>query len=107
MIVAPHTFPFANRKIVVDTMAKHRVPAIYGIAEMVGSGGLVSYGQNLGAQWRMAASYIAKIAGGTNPSDLAVQYATKYALAINRGAATSLGLTIPKDMIERADEVIQ
>jgi putative tryptophan/tyrosine transport system substrate-binding protein len=107
MIVVPHTFPFANRKIVVDAMAKHRVPAIYGIAEMVRSGGLVSYGQDLGAQWRMAAGYIDKIAGGTNPADLAVQYATKYALAINRGAATSLGLTIPKDMIERADEVIQ
>ena len=70
MIVVPHTFPFANRKIVVEAMAKHRVPAIYGIAEMVRSGGLLSYGQDLGAQWRMAAVYIDKIVRGARPADL-------------------------------------
>jgi putative tryptophan/tyrosine transport system substrate-binding protein len=106
MIVVPHTFPFANRKAVVDAMANHRVPAIYGIAEMVRSGGLVSYGQDLGAQWRMSAVYIDKIVQGAKPADLPVQYATKYALTINKRAATALGLVIPKDMIERADEII-
>jgi putative tryptophan/tyrosine transport system substrate-binding protein len=106
MIVVPHTFPFANRKIVVEAMAKHRVPAIYGIAEMVRSGGLLSYGQDLGAQWRMAAVYIDKIVWGARPADLPVQYAKEYKLAINRGAASALGLAIPKAMIDRADEVI-
>jgi putative ABC transport system substrate-binding protein len=106
MIVVPHTFPFANRKIVVEAMAKHRVPAIYGIAEMVRSGGLLSYGQDLGAQWRMAAVYIDKIVWGARPADLPVQYAKEYKLAINRGAASALGLAVPKAMIDRADEVI-
>jgi putative tryptophan/tyrosine transport system substrate-binding protein len=106
MIVVPHTFPFANRKIVVEAMAKHRVPAIYGIAEMVRSGGLLSYGQNLGAQWRMSAVYVDKIVRGARPGDLPVQYAKEYTLAINRGTASALGLAVPKAMIDRADEVI-
>ena len=106
MIVVPHTFPFANRKIVVEAMAKHRVPAIYGIAEMVRSGGLLSYGQDLGAQWRMAAVYIDKIVRGARPADLPVQYAKEYKLAINRGATSALGLAVPKAMIDRADEVV-
>ena len=105
-IVAPHTFPFANRKIVVGAMAKYRVPAIYGIAEMVRCGGLLSYGQNLGAQWRMSAVTIDRILRGARPGDLPVQYAKDYALAINKGAASALGLAIPKAMLRRADEVV-
>ncbi len=50
MIVVPHTFPLANRKAIVEAMARHRVPAMYGVAEMVRAGGLVSYGQDLAAQ---------------------------------------------------------
>ena len=107
MIVVPHTFPFANRKAIVEAMANHRVPAIYGIAEMVRSGGLVSYGQDLGAQWRVSAVYIDKIIRGAKPAVLPVRYATKYALALNKGAANALGLVIPKAMIERADEVVE
>jgi len=106
MIVVPHTFPLANRKAVVEAMAKHRVPAIYGVAEMVRAGGMISYGQDLVAQWRMSALYIDKIAHGARPADLPVQYATKYALAINKAAAKALGLEIPKAMLERADEIV-
>jgi putative ABC transport system substrate-binding protein len=106
MIVVPHTFPLANRKVVVEAMAKHRVPAIYGVAEMVRAGGLVSYGQDLAAQWRMSAAYIDKIARGAKAADLPVQLATKYALTVNVGAAKALGLEIPKAMLERADEIV-
>jgi putative tryptophan/tyrosine transport system substrate-binding protein len=88
-------------------MAKHRVPAMYGVAEMVRAGGLISYGQDLAAQWHMSAAYIDKIAHGAKPADLPVQYATKYALAINRGAAKAIGLDIPKSLLERADEVVE
>ena len=86
VIVVPHTFPLANRKVVVDAMAKHRVPAMYGVAEMVRSGGLISYGQNFSAQWRMSAVYVDKIMHGTKPADLPVQYATKYSLALNKSS---------------------
>jgi putative ABC transport system substrate-binding protein len=107
MIVVPHTFPLANRKAVVEAMARRRVSAIYGVAEMVRAGGLVSYGQDLAAQWRMSAEYIDKIAHGAKPADLPVHFATKYSLAINRGAAKALGLDIPKSMLERADEIVE
>jgi len=106
MIVVPHPFPFTNRDTVVAAMAEHRVPAIYGIAEMVRSGGLISYGQDFGAQWRMSAQYIDQIVRGAKPAELPVQYATKYALAVNVRAAKTLGLVVPPDMLKRADEVI-
>jgi len=106
MIVVPHPFPFTNRDAVVAAMAEHRVPAIYGIAEMVRSGGLISYGQDLGAQWRMSAQYIDHIVRGAKPAELPVQYATKYALAVNVRAAKTLGLVVPPDMLKRADELI-
>ncbi len=106
MIVVPHTFPLANRKAVVEAMSKHRVPAIYGVAEMARAGGLISYGQDLAAQWRMSAPVIDKIAHGARPADLPVQYAMNYALAINKGAAKALGLEAPKAMLERADKIV-
>jgi putative ABC transport system substrate-binding protein len=106
MIVVPHTFPFANRKAVVEAMAEHGVPAIYGIAEMVRIGGLISYGQDLAAQWRMSAWYIDRIIGGAHPAELPVRYASIYALAINKRAAAALGLAVPTDLLERANGVI-
>jgi putative tryptophan/tyrosine transport system substrate-binding protein len=105
IIVVPHTFPFANRQLVVEAMARHRVPAIYGIVEMVRSGGLISYGQDLGAQWRMSAQYLDRILKGEMPADMPVRYAPRYSLAINRAAAGALDLTPPQGMLERADEV--
>ena len=107
MIVVPHTFPLANRKAVVDAMAKYRVPAIYGVAEMVRSGGLISYGQDLAAQWRMSAAYIDKIVHGAKPADLPVQYATNYELAVNKSAAKALGLEVRQAILDRADEIIE
>ncbi len=87
-------------------MAEHRVPAIYGIAEIVRSGGLIGYGQDLGAQWRMSAQYVDPIVRGAKPAELPVQYATKYALAINTRAAQVLGLTVLPDLLKHADKVI-
>jgi putative tryptophan/tyrosine transport system substrate-binding protein len=103
---SPHTFPFANRKRVVEAMAQYRVPAVYGIAEMVRAGGLVSYGQDLGAQWRMAASYVDKILKGAKATDLPARYANKHALAINTRAASAMGLEAPARLLARADEVV-
>ena len=106
LIVIPHTFPFSNRDAVVAAMAQHKVPAIYGIAEMVRSGGLVSYGQNLGDHWRLGANYVDKILRGARPEELPVQFSTKYALAVNTKAAAELNLAVPPAMLGRADEVV-
>ena len=106
LIVIPHTFPFSNRDAVVAAMAEHKVPAVYGIAEMVRSGGLVSYGQDLGDHWRSGAGYIDRILRGAEPGELPARFSTKYALAINTKAAKSLDLAVPPAMLKRADEVI-
>jgi len=106
LIVVPHTFPFSNRDAVVVAMAEHKVPAIYGIAEMVRSGGLVSYGQDLGDHWRLGAGYINRILRGAKPAELPAQFSTNYALAINTWAAKALDLTVPSAMLSRANEVI-
>jgi putative tryptophan/tyrosine transport system substrate-binding protein len=105
-LVVPHTFPFANRQLVVEAMARHRVPAIYGIAEMVRSGGLISFGQDLASQWRMSAVYLDRILKGESPANIPVRSASRYSLAINMSAASALGLTPSQAMIERADEVV-
>lgn len=106
LIVIPHTFPFSNRDAVVAAMAEHRVPAIYGIAEMVKNGGLISYGQDLGDHWRLGAGYIDKILRGAKPGELPARFSTNYALAINTGAAKALNLVVPPALLGRANEVI-
>jgi putative ABC transport system substrate-binding protein len=106
LIVIPHTFPFSNRDAVVAAMAEHKVPAVYGIAEMVKSGGLVSYGQDLGDHWRLGAGYIDQILRGAKPGELPARFSTKYALAINTRAAKAMNLVVPPDMLKRADEVV-
>ena len=106
LIVVPHTFAFSNRDAVVAAMAEHKVPAVYGIAEMVRSGGLVSYGQDLADHWRLGAGYIDQILRGAKPGELPARFSTNYALAINTKAAKALDLVVPPAMLKRADEVV-
>lgn len=106
LIVVPHPFPFSNRDAVVAAMAQHKVPAIYGIAEMVRSGGLVSYGQDLGDHWRLGAIYVDEILRGAKPADLPAQFSTNYALAINTRTAKALNLVVPPALLNRASELV-
>ena len=68
---------------------------------------MLSYGYDLAANYRNAAKYVDKILKGAKPADLPVEQATKFDLVINLKTAKALGITIPKDMLLRADEVIQ
>jgi putative tryptophan/tyrosine transport system substrate-binding protein len=98
---------FAERKRIVEFAAKHQLPAIYFQKEFVDEGGLVSYGADYPDLYRKAADYVDKILKGTKPSDLPVQQATKVELVINLGAAKQIGLTIPPNVLARADRVIK
>jgi putative ABC transport system substrate-binding protein len=92
---------------VLDFAAKNRLPAIYHYSEFVEAGGLMSYGPDNTDLWRRAAVYVDKILKGAKPADLPVQQATKFEFIINLKAAQQIGLTIPVNVLERADQVIK
>jgi putative ABC transport system substrate-binding protein len=98
---------FNWRKRIVERAAMHRLADFYWASEFVEAGGLVSYGESLRASYRNAATYIQKVAKGANPADLAVAQPTRFELAINQNTARTLGLTVPRELLLRADEVIQ
>jgi putative tryptophan/tyrosine transport system substrate-binding protein len=98
---------FAERKRIVELAGKHRLPAIYFGKEFVDEGGLMSYGVDYEDLYRHAAVYVDKILKGAKPADLPVQQATKFEFVINLKAAKQIGLTIPADLLQRANKVIK
>jgi putative ABC transport system substrate-binding protein len=98
---------FAERKRIVELAVKYRLPAIYFQKEFVDEGGLMSYGADYEDLFRRAAVYVDKILKGAKPADLPVQQATKFEFVINLKAAKQIGLTIPPNVLARADRVIK
>jgi putative ABC transport system substrate-binding protein len=98
---------FAERKRIVELAGKYRLPAIYIQKEFVDEGGLMSYGADYADLFRRAAVYVDKILKGTKPADLPVQQATKFEFVINLKAAKQIGLTVPPNVLERANKVIR
>ena len=98
---------FAERKRIVELAVKHRLPAIYPQKEYVDEGGLMSYGVDYTDLYRRAAVYVDKILKGAKPADLPVQQATKFEFVINLNAAKQIGLTIPPDVLARANKVMK
>jgi putative ABC transport system substrate-binding protein len=96
-----------HRELLARLALKRRLPAMYGIREMVDAGGLMSYGAILPDLYRRAAAYVEKVLKGTRPRDLPIQQPTKFEMVINLKTAKALGLTIPPSVLARADEVIQ
>ena len=96
---------FAERKRIVELAGKYRLPAIYPQKEFVEAGGLMSYGEDSTDQFRRAAVYVDKILKGAKPADLPVQQATKFEFVINLKAAKQIGLTVPPEVLARANKV--
>ncbi len=107
LLVLTDSMFVGQRQRVVNLAARSRIPALYSQKEFVVDGGLVSYGPNLSEMFRRAAIQVDKILRGAKPADLPVEQPTRFELVINLKTAKSLGITIPKDMLLRADEVIQ
>jgi putative ABC transport system substrate-binding protein len=96
-----------NRTRVLGYAEAHRIPAMYEYASLVREGGLMSYGPSQDDMFRQTAHYIDKILKGAKPGELPVEQPTRYYLAFNLKTAKTLGLTIPRALLLRADEVFQ
>jgi len=107
LTLLPSNMFLREHRRLVDLAAKNRLPAVYGSREFVDAGGLMSYGANQVDLYRSAATYVDKILKGAKPDDLPVEQSSKFELFINLKSANALGITIPKSMLARADEVIQ
>jgi len=100
--------PFlAERKLIVELAGKYRWPAIYFQREFVDEGGLMSYGVDYLDLYRHSALYVDKILKGAKPADLPVEQPTKFEFIINLKTAKQIGLTIPPNVLARADKVIK
>jgi putative ABC transport system substrate-binding protein len=95
------------RKRIIEFAAKNRLPAMYNDSESAEAGGLMSYGVYLPALFHRAATFVDRILKGAKPADLPVEQPTKFELVINLKAAKQIGLTIPPNVLARADRVIR
>jgi putative ABC transport system substrate-binding protein len=96
-----------HRTQLVEMAVKSRLPAIYYRSDFVEAGGLMSYGASLSDLDRRAATYVDKILKGAKPADLPVEQPTKFEFVINLKAAKQIGLTIPPNVLARADKVVR
>ena len=107
LVVVPDAFLSTHRVEITSLAARYRLPAVYPFRYYAELGGLLSYGADLVDSWRRAAGYVDRILKGAKPSDLPVQAPTKFELVINLKTAKALGLDVPFNLQQRADEVIE
>jgi putative tryptophan/tyrosine transport system substrate-binding protein len=107
LIIAPNVVNFANSDLIVALAARYRLPAIYPFAFYAKQGGLISYGFDAVDQFRQGAVYADKILRGAKPADLPVQHPTKFETVVNLKTAKALGLDVPLQIQQLADEVIE
>jgi putative ABC transport system substrate-binding protein len=106
-IVMPSPMLFGEHKRIVKLAADNRLPAMYQAREFVDAGGLMSYGVNLPDMFRRTATYVDKILKGAKPGELPVEQPTTFEIVINLNTARELGLTISRDFLLIADDVIE
>jgi putative tryptophan/tyrosine transport system substrate-binding protein len=96
-----------HRKQIVELAAKRRIPAIFHTELFIDDGGLMSYAPNTAAMFRRSATYVDKVLKGAKPADLPVEQPKKFELVINLKTAKQIGVTIPPNVLARADRVIR
>jgi putative ABC transport system substrate-binding protein len=107
MLVLTGPIVTSHHKEIIRLASKNRLPAIYDRAEFVADGGLMTYSVSSTDLFRRAAYYVDKILKGAKPADLPVEQPTKFELVINLKAAKQIGLTIPPNVLARADRIIK
>jgi putative ABC transport system substrate-binding protein len=107
LIAMPDVYNDANRELIIALTARYGVPAIYYNRFFSEPGGLISFGEARDEQFRLAAGYIDRILKGEKPADLPLQAPTKFELIINLKTAKALGLQVPLQLQQLADELIE
>ena len=107
VLLTPDPLFFTQRKVIADFAIRHRLPSTFLFKEYPEAGGLMSYGPSITDSYRRAAYYVDKILKGAKPGDLPVEQPTKFELVINLKTAKQIGLTIPPNVLARADRVIR
>jgi putative tryptophan/tyrosine transport system substrate-binding protein len=107
LAVMASPFFYSNQKQIADLAIKNQLPTIYPRGEFVAGGGLMSYGSDRTESFRRAAVFVDKILKGTKPADIPVEQPTKFEFIINLKTAKQIGLTIPPNVLARADKVIK
>jgi putative ABC transport system substrate-binding protein len=106
LIVMPDSFTDTYREDIISLVARYHLPAVYAYS-FTERGGLLSYGADLSDNFRRAATYVDRVLKGEKPADLPVQAPSKFELVINLKTAKELSLTITRDFLLIADEVIE
>jgi putative ABC transport system substrate-binding protein len=107
LIVLPEPVTTTHRQQIVELAAKNRLPGMYPFGDFTDAGGLIYYGPSRTDLWRRGATYVDKILKGAKPGDLPVERPMKFELVVNLKAAKQIGLTIPPNVLVRADKVIK
>jgi putative ABC transport system substrate-binding protein len=107
LVSLPDAFIASHRTAIIASAARNNIPTIFQSPGFARDGALLSYGPNVADIFHLAASYVDRILRGAKPSELPVQFPTKFELAVNLKTAKGLGLTVPQTLLATADEVIE
>ena len=107
LLVFPDPVTNAHRTQVAEFAAKHRLPSMFGRKEPVEAGGLISYGAQLDEIYRRIPVHVDKILRGAKPAEVPTELPTKFEMFINLKTAKQIGVTIPPNLLARADKVIR
>lgn len=107
MVLASPIFTVPARRRLPDFAIRHKMPSMFFVRYYVEAGGLMSYGVSFTDMYKRAAEYVDMIAKGSKPADLPIEQPTEFELVVNLRTAKALGITIPRSILLRADDVIE